>query len=359
MDIKVKSGTRTARISDRPGFPLAAGLLVAIFLVLGSMGFAYLERQRYRQEERLVLTNRLGILRAHLEGALNSRLLLGRGLVSYVALHPAITHEAFQNYAGRLVGQDPIVRNIALIKNTTIVDAYPLRGNEKAIGVDLAKIPAQQPAIQRVIDTRKPAVDGPLNLVQGGRGLIHRIPVLLDIGTPREAYWGQVSVVLIQEALLAEANLEERAHGLRYALRKRGNSGVPGELFWGQASVFQQDPVILDVVFPNGAWQLAAAPEQGWGAINTAAQLMLLIGGATALVAGYLVFRILGAARRIHTLENILPICANCKKIRDDQGYWEQVESYLATASDIRFSHGLCPDCAKKLYELDDEGPQP
>jgi hypothetical protein len=181
----------------------------------------------------------------------------------------------------------------------------------------------------------------------------------LDLGSPREAYWGQVSVVLIQDALLAEANLEERVHGLNYALRKRGDSGVPGELFWGQASVFEREPVILDVVFPHGAWQLAAAPEKDWGTLNTTVLLMLILGSVTALVAGYLVFRVLGATRRIQTLESILPICASCKKIRDDQGYWEQVESYLATASRIRFSHGLCPDCAKKLYDFEDGDGEP
>ncbi len=50
------------------------------------------------------------------------------------------------------------------------------------------------------------------------------------------------------------------------------------------------------------------------------------------------------------TLGGLLPICANCKKIRDDKGYWHQVEAYLAEHSDARFSHGICPECKKKLY---------
>lgn len=52
----------------------------------------------------------------------------------------------------------------------------------------------------------------------------------------------------------------------------------------------------------------------------------------------------------IKTLRGILPICASCKKIRDDQGYWNQIEDYFSTHSDIDFSHGICPDCARKLY---------
>lgn len=52
----------------------------------------------------------------------------------------------------------------------------------------------------------------------------------------------------------------------------------------------------------------------------------------------------------IRTLRGILPICANCKKIRDDDGFWKNVEAYIAEHSQAEFSHGLCPDCREKLY---------
>lgn len=56
------------------------------------------------------------------------------------------------------------------------------------------------------------------------------------------------------------------------------------------------------------------------------------------------------ALDQIKTLRGILPICANCKKIRNDQGYWKQVETYISEHTDALFTHGICPDCAKKLY---------
>lgn len=62
------------------------------------------------------------------------------------------------------------------------------------------------------------------------------------------------------------------------------------------------------------------------------------------------------ALSEIKTLSGLLPICASCKKIRDDKGYWNQIESYIMKHSEAEFSHGLCPDCARKLYpELYDE----
>ncbi len=56
------------------------------------------------------------------------------------------------------------------------------------------------------------------------------------------------------------------------------------------------------------------------------------------------------ALENIKTLSGLLPICANCKDIRTDDGYWIQVESYLKSHSDLNFTHSICPVCAKKLY---------
>lgn len=57
----------------------------------------------------------------------------------------------------------------------------------------------------------------------------------------------------------------------------------------------------------------------------------------------------------VKTLSGMLPICASCKKIRDDKGYWKQIETYISGHSEVLFSHGLCPDCAKKAYQELDE----
>jgi PAS domain S-box-containing protein len=56
------------------------------------------------------------------------------------------------------------------------------------------------------------------------------------------------------------------------------------------------------------------------------------------------------AMDKVKTLSGFLPICASCKKIRDDKGYWNQIESYIKEHSEAEFSHSICPDCAKKLY---------
>jgi PAS domain S-box-containing protein len=60
--------------------------------------------------------------------------------------------------------------------------------------------------------------------------------------------------------------------------------------------------------------------------------------------------RLQQALDEVRTLRGIVPICANCKKIRDDKGFWNQVEKYVSERTEAKFSHGICHDCAKELY---------
>ncbi len=63
-----------------------------------------------------------------------------------------------------------------------------------------------------------------------------------------------------------------------------------------------------------------------------------------------LIARLQDALDNIKKLSGLLPICSSCKKIRDDKGYWNQIERYIAEHSEAEFSHGICPECVKKLY---------
>jgi PAS domain S-box-containing protein len=68
----------------------------------------------------------------------------------------------------------------------------------------------------------------------------------------------------------------------------------------------------------------------------------------------YLINKLNHTLSQVKQLSGLLPICASCKKIRDDNGYWNKIESYIKEHSEAEFSHSICPDCKKKLYpEMD------
>ena len=64
----------------------------------------------------------------------------------------------------------------------------------------------------------------------------------------------------------------------------------------------------------------------------------------------HLISELKDALAEVKTLSGLLPICSFCKKIRDDKGYWNQLESYIRDHSEAEFSHSVCRDCAKKHY---------
>jgi hypothetical protein len=61
-------------------------------------------------------------------------------------------------------------------------------------------------------------------------------------------------------------------------------------------------------------------------------------------------YQLRDAMENIKILSGLLPICASCKKIRDDKGYWNQIEAYIRDHSEAEFTHSICPDCVKVLY---------
>lgn len=77
---------------------------------------------------------------------------------------------------------------------------------------------------------------------------------------------------------------------------------------------------------------------------------LAMINGRALVEKERLIVRLEQALANVNALSGLLPICASCKKIRDDRGYWHQVEAYLSSHSQAQFTHGICPECAKRLY---------
>jgi len=63
-----------------------------------------------------------------------------------------------------------------------------------------------------------------------------------------------------------------------------------------------------------------------------------------------LIIELKDALAEVKKLSRLLPICSHCKKIRDDKGYWNQIEAYIQDRSEAEFSHGICQECAEKYY---------
>ena len=128
------------------------------------------------------------------------------------------------------------------------------------------------------------------------------------------------------------------------------------------ASEIKNSPQLLDLLLPDSSKQAALEPtsQSEWNFIsqdgvektiawsNISGYLPIL--GWKSWKVGLDITELKQTLARVHTLRGLLPICSNCKKIRDDKGYWNRLEGYIQDHSEAEFTHGICPDCIAELY---------
>ncbi len=245
-------------------------LLIGIPLIGGVRLLEQQENKRYQSEVRSQILHQLSAKRAFIEGVLNTELHLAQNLAAAFSLQNKIEKQYFLDTTRYFIENSRYVRNIGLAKGVILTYIYPLQGNEAVLGLDYSKNKLQWGAVKRAIDSRKPIIAGPLKLVQGGIGIINRIPIYMT--PPGEQvnsgnYIGILSTVINMDLLLSDTKLNDikiSNQKLNIALRGKDGLGAEGEVFYGQASVFDSNPVTLEVRLPQGQWQLGAAPENGW-----------------------------------------------------------------------------------------------
>ncbi|WP_439536838.1 bifunctional diguanylate cyclase/phosphodiesterase [Methyloversatilis sp.] len=268
--------------------PLAVALIALLSGLALTAYIADVEADQMLQRQRGEVAAQAGVVRARLESEINSAAHLSLGLVSYVAANPAITADAFNRVSERMLAYGRHVRSIALAPDNVLRFVNPLAGNEAALGLRYLDHPTQRDAVLKMMESRRFVLAGPLDLVQGGVGLINRFPIYLPAADGRpERYWGLASIVLRFDTLLKASGLLDANQSVRYALRGRDGMGADGEVIHGEPDIFSLDPVKVDVVLPDNArWQLAAVPVGGWrGALQDTRVISIWMAGSLVSVA--------------------------------------------------------------------------
>lgn len=352
----------------------AWALLLALSILTGLLVVEWTENKRFQENQHRSVIEQLSTIRTRLEGELNTELLLARSIITEVVTNTDITKDRFFKIAQHFMEASNHIRNIGLAKGTVLTFVYPKKGNENAIGLDYKKNVSQWPAVLRVIEGRKTVVAGPLNLVQGGVGIIGRTPIYTASGSTdseKNQYVGMLSVVINIQSLLEVAGLGSKDSPLKISIRGKDGLGAKGEVFYGSEDLFVNNPVLMQIKLPEGTWQMAAIPAEGWEKNSPRIIYYRIVAMGVGLVILFLLFtqqiemnnrkkaeegrkeliiELQKALSEVKQLSGLLPICSNCKKIRDDKGYWNQIESYIQDHSEAEFSHSICKECATSLY---------
>jgi signal transduction histidine kinase len=200
-----------------------------------------------------------------LASALNQRLALVEGLAAFITVKvhepPNVfaddMRDEFPQFAAAMFRVGDGVRNISVSPDFVVRWIFPDElGNRKVVGNNILedKRPGFAAAVRRAIDSRGVSIHEPVELIQGGLGLIARKAIYAD-----ERPWGAVGMAFMVEPLIKQAGLQQIGRHLVWGVRTAAGTAVAGN-----GSVFSMDPVITRISLPDGFWELAVAPEVSW-----------------------------------------------------------------------------------------------
>ena len=236
-----------------------------LFVLLSAIGLSLVRlenAQRDASADRLLVAEAAEV-RAELGDRLSQNINLARGLRAFVVANPDLGDpDRFDTLLEEIYVQGEDIRNIGVAPGNRISHVHPLEGNEGALGLRYEEVPEQYATVELAIRTRQSVLAGPIDLVQGGRGLIDRTPVFLDDGT----YWGIVSLVLDVDGLLEDVAADVDAFDLDWAVRTVASDSAPATPVGGESDLFDDPDAVLTMAVPNGTWELAvrsATPAGG------------------------------------------------------------------------------------------------
>lgn len=257
--------------------------VIAVVVMLVATYMNHILREQHSNQVYARTHQALSQVHNQLVTNLQSHIQIVRGLPGLFAVNPQLTQAQFEKAVSHLIGEHTQLRNIAAAPDMVIRYMYPRAGNEAAIGLDYRQATDQWAAAERARASGDLVLAGPLELKQGGWGLITRVPVFID-EAGQEKFWGLVSAVLDVEDFFAESGLYELPD-LNLAIRGRDGLGEEGEVFFGDPALFESPRLSMMLDLPNnGQWQLVAEPIDGWSEMNQRHTTVLVYGAALAVV---------------------------------------------------------------------------
>lgn len=303
-------------------------LLLLIGGIFVSLRVARLEFDAENEQRREGVRVKLELIQGNLSRELYGALYVMEGVAGLIAIEGGIAGEKFHAFAQELYRRTDLIRNIAIAPNNVVQWVYPLEGNESAIGLEYERLPSQWPSVERTMQERRLTVAGPVELVQGGVGVIGRTPVFLtsDRAEDEQSYWGLVSTVLEFDRLLQRAISDETKSGLNLALRGLDGTGSMGAAFWGESGIFTNYPVTVDVALPSGSWQLAATPSGGWPRFTLLSSSHFSAGVTLSGILAFLLFGVLRTGemkqhevmQRRHAEQALTELNRALERVRDE-----------------------------------------
>ncbi|WP_170766527.1 ATP-binding protein [Ruegeria lacuscaerulensis] len=218
---------------------------------------AYVTVSRRAQQESLHQLVEMARVRA--DERLRGYGLIVEGLVNILAHDSQLRPADFDSLADIVIHDNPSIINVARAQGYVVTDVYPVALNSDVLGVDFRNFPEAKEDYDKTIASGEFVISGPIDLIQGGRGLIYRRAPMTG---KNEVY----SVVVDFEAFLNDIGIADNSQLTLSAIRKITPEGDSAENVYGDPSVWEVDPVLAEISLGEISLQYGMAPANGWNA---------------------------------------------------------------------------------------------
>ncbi|MGC9401425.1 diguanylate cyclase [Vibrio genomosp. F10] len=200
----------------------------------------------------------LSIVRAQLEAAILADIYETKSLSALITVNPEFDTKSWRALATNILREGKHIRLIGLAPDDVVRFVHPEKGNQQALNLDYKTVPAQWNSIKKAHDLQDVFIAGPVDLVQGGRAVIARIPIFTDPPFNKE-YWGVSSIVIDLNSLFHSVGVESLSHKYQLAIQGLDSMGKYGEVFFGRSAYLDDAFGTATVRFPHGSWELVAS----------------------------------------------------------------------------------------------------
>jgi diguanylate cyclase (GGDEF)-like protein len=334
------------------------------FLAVGFMVVRIDLDEQHETEEnlRLSTSQHLARIASNLETNINGNVKLVQGLVAEISAEPDTDQARFERLCESLFKEKSQLRKIVGAPDLVVSLIYPVAPNIKSLGLHYRKNAEQRDSAMQARDSKAPVLTGPINLAQGGNGLIARYPVFTRDRDGAERFWGIVSAVMDVDRLYSASGFYAPDMPIEVAIARESQTAGT-DVFFGDSKLFDRSPVTISVDLGYDTWKLVAVPKGGWTVTQSVLRLSRLYSLFIALFivgpliwAGHLMkqrqLNILALQERedeLETLSHRLQLALEASKI----GVWEfdETTDELIWDARMRELYSVTPGKRRCCYE--------
>lgn len=303
---------------------------------------AGIEYNRSYQNHIKQTQDKMLFVKLNLESLITSRMVAINGLKAHVEINPDFSQTDFNYFArGIYESSNDVVQSMSFLTDTTITHIYPYEDYKNIIGVNLGDNEAQKAWIHYAKDNQKAIITAPVNLVEGGVGIVVRVPVLRQ-----NEYFGQVSIVFDYDKTLTSSGLLALENDYFIELDKTDELSKSINAIWSNfdiESVDTSDFLVTEVELFDSSMTLLAKPKEGFNGKSQLFYMILGIGWLISMATGIVVNKLLSitaalAHSEVELKENNEELEAMVNQLRaNEEQLYNQYDEISRQKEQIKF----------------------